>query len=146
MSLFHVIDQKEHQQAGQDRGGQNGGHHHGLDLHGVGGDADRRCLRLVIRPVSPDQKAVGIDAVGGAGDQDAVVLSWLDGQRAQLVGLDDQDLVHFVGQHLVQHPEQKDIPLLQLVQIGKQLGAGQAPVAGDDAVGALPAHGQAGPL
>ena len=94
----------------------------------------------------PDQKPVGVDAVGGAGHQGAEILPFDDPQRARLLGLHDQDLIHLIGQHLVQHPEQEHIPLLQLVQVGEQLGAGKSPVAGEDAVGALAAHRQAGPF
>ena len=62
------------------------------------------------------------------------------------MGLHDQNLINFIGQHFVQHPEHEDISLCQLVQVGEQLGAGKTPVAGEDAVGALPANGQAGPF
>ena len=89
---------------------------------------------------------MGIDAVGGAGHQGAQVLPRLDLQGGHVLRLHDQDLVHLVGHHLVQHPDHKGVPLRQAVQIGEQPGAGQAPVAGQNAVGALAAGGQAGPL
>lgn len=89
---------------------------------------------------------MGIDAIGGAGHQSAQVLPGLDLQRVHLGGLYNEDLVHLVGQHLVQHPDGEGVPLHDLVQIGKQLGAGQASVAGEHAVGALAAYGQAGPV
>ena len=87
---------------------------------------------------------MGIDAVGGTGDQGAVVLPLFNAQVIQLIWLYGADLIHLVGQGLVQNPQNEGIPLCQLVQIGEQLGAGQTPVAGQDAVGPRPAGGQGG--
>ena len=96
--------------------------------------------------MSANQQPVGIDAVGGAGHQGAVVLPLRDFQRGGILRLHDEDLIHLIGQNLIQHPQEEGIPLPELVQVGEQLGAGQTPVTGEDAVGTLPAHRQAGPF
>ena len=96
--------------------------------------------------MSANQQPVGIDAVGGAGHQGAVVLAFYNFQCGGILRLHDEDLIHLIGQDLIQHPQKEGIPLPELVQVGEQLGAGQTPVTGEDAVGALPAYRQAGPF
>ena len=89
---------------------------------------------------------MGVDAVGRAGDQGAVVLALLDGQIAHLRRQDDAYLVYLVGQRLIQYLEQEEVSRHQLVQVREQPRAGQAPVAGKHAVGPLAPYGQGGPL
>ena len=89
---------------------------------------------------------MGVDSVGRAGHQRAVVLPGENSQGLHVLRLHHQDLIHLIGQRLVQHPEQEHIPHRQLIQVAEQLGAGQAPVAADDAVGTCPAHRQGGAL
>jgi len=90
------------------------------------------------------QQAVGVDAVGGTGHQGDVILAFGDLQLIGLGGQHDGDFVHLVGEHPVQHGDGKGIAHLQLVEVGKQLSAGQAAVRRDDRVGRSAAHRQAG--
>ena len=68
---------------------------------------------------------MGIDAVGGAGHQCAVILTLHDLQRSDFLRLHDEDLIHFIGQHLVQNAQQEDIPLSEFVQVGEHLALGR---------------------
>ena len=89
---------------------------------------------------------MGVDAVGGAGHQGDVILAV---HHLEVVGLGGQyngDLVHLISQHPVQHRDGEGVAHFQLVQIGEQLGAGQAAVSRNDRVGAAAAHRQAGAL
>ena len=105
-------------------------------------------LELVRRfdAASPHQKAVGVDAVGGAGHQGDVILAVHHLEVVRLGGQYNGDLVHLVGEHAVQDRDGEGVAYFQLVQIGEQLGAGQAAVGRNDRVGALAAHRQAGAL
>ena len=87
---------------------------------------------------------MGVDAVGGAGHQGDVVLAVHHFQFVHLGGQHDGDLVHLVGQLPVQHGDGEGVAHLQSVQMGEQLGAGQAAVGRDHRMGALAAHRQAG--
>ena len=92
----------------------------------------------------PHQQPVGVDAVGRAGHQGDVVLALRHLQAVGLGGQDDGDVVHLVGEGPVQHRDGEGVAHLQLIQIGEQLGTGQAPVGRNDRVGAGTAHRQAG--
>ena len=63
-------------------------------------------------------------------------------QMLELSGCDHLDLIHLIGQHLIEDYYLKRIADLQSVKIGKQLGAGQASVSRHDAVRAPSADGQ----
>ena len=88
---------------------------------------------------------MGVDAVGRARHQRAQVAPGDDLQRGHILRLDDEDLVDLVGQYLVEHADGERIALDQLVEIRKQLRARQPAVAGEHAVAAFAADGQAGP-
>ena len=92
------------------------------------------------------QQAVRIHAIGRAGHQCAVVLPLHDLQRCDLLRFHDQDLIHLIGQHLIQHAEHEHVPFHKLIQVGEQLCAGEPPVPGQNAVSACAAHGQARPI
>ena len=85
---------------------------------------------------------VGVDAVGCAGDQSAVVLPLRDVQIIQLLGEDDADLIHLIGHDLVEDEHREGVTHGHLVQVSEQPGGAQAPVACQDGVGALAADGQ----
>ena len=87
-----------------------------------------------------------VDAVGGAGHQGDVILAVHHLEVVRLGGQNDGDVVHLVGEHAVQHGDGKGIAHFQPVEIGEQLGAGQAAVSRNDRMGALAAHRQAGAL
>ena len=87
---------------------------------------------------------MGIDADGGAGDEGTQVFPFHNVQRLHLIRFHGENLIHPVGQHLVQHMQVELIPDFQLVQIGKQLRFRHAPVAGQGAVGAFAAQRIAG--
>ena len=110
-------------------------------IQGAGG-----CLFLpvVFRPGAANQQPVGIDADGGAGDEGTQVFPFHNVQRLHLIRFHGENLIHPVGQHLVQHMQVELIPDFQLVQIGKQLRFRHAPVAGQGAVGAFAAQRIAG--
>lgn len=146
-AMFACFEQHAKQQQQQQRHSHQRGHRGGVDLHRVGRHAHvgSRFLR-VGNAVAAHQQPVGVDAVGRAGDKGAVVLPVLDRQVAEFLRLDDADLVHLVGQGLVQHVEDEGVPFRQLVQVGEQLGAGQPAVAGQHRVGAGAAHRKAAAL
>ena len=107
------------------------------DLKGIG---DHLGLAiLVCDPMSSHQKPVGIDAIGGAGDQCAEVLTLFNLQVREIRGLHDADLIHLVGEGLVQDVQGEGIPLREFVQVRKELCRGKAPVPGQYGMGALPA-------
>ena len=89
---------------------------------------------------------MAVDAIGRAGDKCAVLLALLNGKVVQFVGQHSADLIHLVGQCLVQHSQQEYVALGQLIQIGEQLGAGQTAVAGQDTVRTLAAGRKRGAL
>ena len=62
------------------------------------------------------------------------------------MGLDNEDLVDLVGQDLIQDMQHKHIANLELVKIGEEPGAWQAPVSGEHTVASRTANGQAGPV
>ena len=89
---------------------------------------------------------MGVDAVGGAGHQGDVILAVHHLEVVRLGGQYNGDLVHLIGQHPVQDRDGEGVAHFQLVQIGEQLGTGQAAVGRNDRVGAAAAHRQAGAL
>ena len=149
-SFYNVpksINRQYHRQE-QDQGGyqQDGCHDQRLNLYRVGGHTDGDGLLEIINPVATDQQAVGIDAVGGAGDQRTQVPALDDRQFIHFLGLHDADLVHLVGEGLVEDIQHEIVALFKLVKVSEQPCGGQAPVAGKDTVGALAADRQAGPF
>ena len=91
------------------------------------------------------QQAVGVDAVGGAGDEGEVVLLRVDLELGHLGGEHDADLVDLVGDRAVEDGDSPVVAGGQLVKVGKEPGAWQAAVAGDGAVGPDAADGEARP-
>lgn len=108
---------------------------HRLDLDRVRRDTHVEVVLLVLDPAPPDQQPVGVDAVRRAGHQRAQVHARNDLHFGDILRLDDRDLIHPVGQGLVQNRKIEEIPDLHGVQIAEELGAGQAPVSAEDAVG-----------
>jgi hypothetical protein len=96
--------------------------------------------------MSTDQQSVGIDTVGGTGKHGTIVLTLADHEAVYLMRLYNEDLIYLIGQDLIQNAEHKQVSLADLVQVGKELGAGQTPVSGNNAVGTLPTYRKAGPL
>lgn len=129
---------------------QKNGQRHGrsneqrLDLDGIGGHADG--LGLVFHAVAANEQPVGIDAVGRAGHECTEILSRLDLERGNVVRLNDQNAVYLIGQHLVEHADHERIALDELVEVGEELRAGQAAMAGEHAVGAFSAGRERGPV
>ena len=56
------------------------------------------------------------------------------------------DLIHFIGQCLIEHRDGKDITLLHFVQTGKKPGARQSTVTGQNRVGTLSSDRKTGAL
>ena len=103
-------------------------------------------FRAVFHTVSAHQKSMGIDAVGRAGDEGAEILARDDPQGIGLMRLNDENLVDLIGENLIQNAENKGIALREFIEVGKELGTGQAAVPGKHAVGAFTADRQAGPI
>ena len=101
-------------------------------------------LLQVCNTMSTDQQSVGIDTVGGTGKHGAIVLTLADHEAVYLMRLYNEDLIYLIGQDLVQNTEHKQVSLADLVQVGKELGAGQTPVSGNNTMGALSTYGKAG--
>ena len=76
-------------------------------------------------PVSADKQPVRVNAIGCAGDERTQIHAVIDLQCADVVRLDNENLVDFVSQHLVQHAEGEGIAVGELVKVGKELGGGQ---------------------
>ena len=109
-----------------------------LEAHGVGGDAG--CVGVVVvHAVPADEQAVGVDAVGRAGDQCTEILIGIDLEILQLLGENDSNLVNLIGEGAVEDLEQELVARLELVDVGEQLRGRQASVSGHRAVGALAA-------
>ena len=109
-----------------------------LEAHGVGGDAGCGGV-VVVHAVPSDEQAVGVDAVGRAGDQCTEILIGIDLEILQLLGENDSNLVYLIGEGAVEDLEQELVARLELVDVGEQLRGRQASVSGHRAVGALAA-------
>ena len=92
--------------------------------------------------MAPDQETVGVDPVGGAGNQGYIILLPVNFQSVNLVRLHNQDLVNLIGQGFVQHMEVKEISLFQLLQIRKHPGCCHAGMGRNHSMRALTANGQ----
>ena len=112
-ALFLGSGGKQQQQRQQQRDRGDGGDEQGIDADGVGGQAHG--LRLIIDAVPAHEHAVGIDAVGRAGDERAEVLTFLRGQGLKLAGQDNENAVDLVGEHLVERADDEQIALGELV-------------------------------
>ena len=144
--FFGNGDEQDIQQPHKKEGHGGHGHDdHGIHTVGFIRHIDPAFLGSVDL-VRPDQESLGIDAVGGAGQQGAVVLPFLNSDQGDVVRLYDADLIHLVGQDLIEDGECKGIPGLHAVQMGKEQGRGQAAVGGNNAVGAGTSDGQAAAL
>ena len=85
-------------------------------------------LGVVVDPVASDQQAVGVDAVGRTGQEGDEILPLLHSQGRGIIRLYDLDLVHLVGQGIIEDMNQEMIPHRQLVEIRKEARAGQSSV------------------
>ena len=90
---------------------------------------------------------MGVDAVGRAGEQGYIIFSRYNLksalQRLHIILIHHiKNLVHLIGQRLIQYMNIKFISPHHLVDIGKQTGAGQSSVGRQNAVGILPADRQ----
>ena len=132
-------DQKQNQQQ-DDGNGQERHDDHRLDQHAFSRHGDN--TRLGLDTMAANQQAVRVDGVGCAGDQGTQVLPRNNAQIPRLLRQDDADLIHLVGQHLVQRPDDEGITLGQLVDIGEQTGRRQTTVSGQDTMGTRAADGQ----
>ena len=94
----------------------------------------------VLHTHSTHKQAVGIDTVGSAGQESAVVLA-LDGlQVACLRGEHHLDLIHLIGEDTVENGYPEPVANLQFIEVGEQLGAGQTSVTREDTVSRITAH------
>lgn len=151
----HDHDPHDHDQ--QDGNGDKGRDLQRFDAQGVGGHADIQLLLFVFHAAAAHEQAVGIDAVRMAGHQRAEIHAGENFQLGQIAGLDDRYFIHLIGQRLVQNGQIEQVADLHDIQVAEQLGAGQAAVSAQEAmgreihcafkiflVGVQAAHGQAG--
>ena len=117
-------------------------HQDSVHQKGICRDTDTRAASC-LDPSSPYQETMGIDAVGCTGHQGTVIFSIHNGQFGQVAWKDDPDLIHFIGQDLIQNVHDKGITVGQLVQVGKEPGAGETSVAGYNAVASFSSHREA---
>ena len=96
--------------------------------------------------VAAHQHAVGIDAVGCAGDERAVILTGNGDKLGDVAGQNNANLVNLIGDHLVEDGDREAVPFRDLVQIGKEPGTGQTAVAGEHSMGAGAADGKTRPI
>ena len=105
--------QHDHQQHQQHGHSQCRGHDNGLDAERVRRYADVFLVFRVLDPLAAHQKAVGVDAVGGASHQGDVVLALHRLQKIGLGGQDDGDLIDLIGQHPVQHRDGDRVVIIE---------------------------------
>ncbi len=118
---------------------------HRIDLQGIGGNFDFLIING-FNPVTPNQKTMGIDTVGGAGHERDLVLAGDDGELVGLGGENDEDLLDLVGEDFIQDVDGEGIALDDLVKVGEKPCARQPPMPGNDGMGGRAADGKAGAL
>ncbi len=116
---FSAGDQQADEQEQQQRHGQQRRNEDGLNAGGVSCNTDALEILRGGDTVAAHQKAVGVDAVGGAGHQGDVILAVHHLEVVRLGGQYNGDLVHLVGQHPVQHRDGEGVAHLQPVQMGE---------------------------
>ena len=112
-ALFLGRGGKQQKKRQQQRDGGDGSDEQGIDADGVGSQAHG--LGLIIDAMTAHEHAVGIDAVGRAGDERTQVLSLLRSQGLNLAGQDNENAVDLVGEHLVERADDEQIALGELV-------------------------------
>lgn len=139
-----VEDQHNGQKDEQHRHANGRDHHVGGHPDGFGGG--QKCLFVVGHALAAQQQAVGVDAVGRASLQGAIVLAAVELHFRGVFRKDDADLDDLVGERLAQDGDREQVALAETVQVGEKPRRGQAPVAGNRRVGVRPAYRQAGAL
>ena len=89
----------------------------------------------VLGSVASYKKPVGIDAIWRTGHKRTVILPLFNLDIIQLMRKHNPYLIHFIGQSFSKGFNQKGISPLQLINIRKQLRAGQTPVPGNHTMG-----------
>ncbi|CAB0812602.1 hypothetical protein FRC0195_01940 [Corynebacterium diphtheriae] len=89
-----------------------------------------------------DQQAMGVDAVGSAGDEGHQIPVRLHRQPIGLVGQYDVDGLDLVLQLFARHRDVEDVADGDLLQVVEQRGVGQARVGGDHRVRRVTADGK----
>ncbi|CAB0968424.1 hypothetical protein FRC0457_01935 [Corynebacterium diphtheriae] len=89
-----------------------------------------------------DQQAMGVDAVGSAGDEGHQIPVRLHRQPVGLMGQDDVDGLDLVLQLFARHRDIEDVADGDLLQVVEQRGVGQARVGGDHRVRRVTADGK----
>lgn len=133
------------EQQTEQRNKYNGYHRHGIHLQGICADLDMLIIDRV-DAVRPDKQTMGVDAIGCTGHQRDNVLAGENCQFIDLGGEDNEDLLHLVGQNLVQNIDREGIALDDMVKVGEKPCAGQTPVTGNDGVRTCSADRQAAAL
>lgn len=143
--LFLIVEDHDSEEGDQERDGDKGGDQHGFDLDSLRDDADIM-LFFGLDAVAADEHTVGVDTVGGTGNEGAVVFIVGDLEVGDFLGEDDMYLVDLVSKLLIEDIKDKLIALDEAVELCKELGAGEAAVAGDYGVGRRAADGERGPF
>lgn len=94
--------------------------------------------------VAAHEKAVGVDAVGGAGDQGDQVFTKLRAEGFHLVWGHHFDLVYLIFQFVAGCLDEEEVVFFYILEVVKQCGVWQAGVSGEDGVRSLAADGEIG--
>ena len=101
-----------------------------------------RCRRVVWDADAAHQQPMRVDRIRRTGHQRHIVLPRLDGQRLDLFRQNHRDLIHLIGERLIQCVNRESVADLHQIQIAEQLGRRQTAVRREHRVGALAADGQ----
>ena len=96
--------------------------------------------------MTADEQAVRIDAIGCTGDKRAEVAPLNNFKIRDLRRFYNADLIYLIGKDFIQHTQHKNVTLLELIQIGKKLCAGETSMPRKDAVATCTANRETGPF
>lgn len=89
---------------------------------------------------------MGVDPERGAGDEGQEVLAGLHEEALRVLRLDNERLAHAVGDHLAVDLDGEGVADVDAVEVGEELGRGEAAVSGEHRVGGGAADRQGGAL
>ena len=85
--------------------------------------------------MAANQQPVGIDTIGSAGDEGAIIPALFDIEVLKLVWKDCTDLIDLIGEGFVKYAYHKSIAVVKQIEVAEELCTGQSAVSGEDAVG-----------
>ena len=84
----------------------------------AGRDARDGAGILIRHACAAHEQSVGVDGIGRTGQQSDQIPALLDIQVLGVIGQDDLDLIHLIGQHTVEHVDIEIVALLALEHLG----------------------------